>query len=172
MKVEKFLNLLERAEKNNLVNLDNGFKLVTKNWLLQNIDPSQVDEETLENELDKYSWNIIDCSYLVQFLLNNPGLKVPNFYLIDSDNFLFCDSSNIDLPYAIEENTDIKNYVLTFYENDVMNIIDVGYMSQKDAEKLFDDYASKYNDVAIYTLKDDTSYDADNIDENAWSKIS
>ena len=45
-------------------------------------------------------------------------------------------------------------------------------MSQKDAEKLFDEYASKYEDVSIYTLKDDTSIDADNIDDSAWSKIS
>ena len=172
MKEEKLLNLLKKAETNNLVDLDNGFKLVTKNWLLQNIEPSKVDEETLENELDKYSWNIIDCSYLVQFLLNNSNLKVPNFYLIDKDNFLYGDSSNIDLPYNIEENTNIKNYVISFYENDVMNIFDVGYMSQKDAEKLFDDYASKYDDVAIYTLKDDSSIDADNIDDKAWSKIS
>lgn len=172
MKEEKFLNLLKKAETNNLVDLDNGFKLVTKNWLLQNIEPSKVDEETLENELDKYSWNIIDCSYLVQYLLNNSNLKVPNFYLIDKDNFLYGDSSNIDLPYNIEENTNIKNYVISFYENDVMNIFDVGYMSQKDAEKLFDDYASKYDDVAIYTLKDDSSIDADNIDDKAWSKIS
>ena len=172
MKEEKFLNLLKKAETNNLVDLDNGFKLVTKNWLLQNIEPSKVDEETLENELDKYSWNIIDCSYLVQFLLNNSNLKVPNFYLIDKDNFLFCDSSNIDLPYAILENTDLKCYVLTFYENNIMNIMDVGYMSQKEAEKLFDEYASKYEDVAIYTLKDDTSIDADNVDDKAWSKIS
>lgn len=172
MNEKKFLDLLKKVETKEVVELEKGFKLVTKNWLLQNIDSSQVDEETLENELEKYSWNIIDSSYLVQFLLNNPSLKVPNFYLIDKDNFLFCDSSNIDFPYAIKENTDLKCYVLTFYEKDIMNIFDVGYMSQKDAEKLFDEYASKYEDVAIYTLKDDTSIDADNIDDKAWSKIS
>lgn len=172
MDEKKFLDLLKKVEKKEIVELEKGFKLVTKNWLLQNIKPAQVDEEKLEYELEKYSWNIIDCSYLVQYLLNNSGLKVPNFYLLDKDNFLFCDSSNIDLPYAIKENTDIKCYVLTFYENDIMNIFNVGYMSQKDAEKLFDDYASKYEDVSIYTLKDDTSIDADNIDDSAWSKIS
>ena len=48
----------------------------------------------------------------------------------------------------------------------------LGYMAKSVAEEIFSIYANLYNDVSIYTLKDDSSYDADNIDDKAWSKIS
>ena len=53
-----------------------------------------------------------------------------------------------------------------------MKVIDLGYLAKSVAEETFSKYASLYDDVSIYTLKDDSSYDADNIDDKAWSKIS
>ena len=126
----------------------------------------------MAKQLEYYEWREINSSYVVQFILENKTIKHPGFYLLDKDNYIHNDSFNIDFPYDIENISGTRCYVLTYYTADDMKVIELGYMSQKDAEKLFDDYASKYDDVAIYTLKDDSSIDADNIDDKAWSKIS
>lgn len=171
MTKESLFKLMEKAKKNGLVQLDNNFKIVTKDWMIKNIIPSNISKEDLAKELDCYAWREIDSSFLVQFFLKNKELKFPGFYLLDENNFICSDSFNIDFPYDIETISGTRCYVLTCYSND-MKIIELGYMAKSLAEKYFSIYANLYNDVSIYTLKNDTSYDADNIDENAWSKIS
>ena len=172
MNQKKFFELLKKAKNESIVNLENGFRIVTKAWLEKNIEPANLDEESLISKISDYAWNTVDASVVVEYFKLNKDKNVPNFYVLDKDNFIWCDSQNIDMPFCIEEETLTRCYVLTFYEKGIMKIFDVGYMSQKDAEKLFHEHANKHEDVSIYTLKDDTSYDADNIDENAWSKIS
>lgn len=171
MTKESLFKLMEKAKKNGLVQLDNNFKIVTKDWMIKNIIPSNISKEDLAKELDCYAWREIDSSFLVQFFLKNKELKFPGFYLLDENNFICSDSFNIDFPYDIETISGTRCYVLTYYSND-MKIIELGYMAKSVAEEIFSLFANLFTDVSIYTLKDDTSYDADNIDENAWSKIS
>ena len=171
MTKKNLLRLMKKAEKNGFVQLDNDFKLVTKDWIINNIKSSNLSKENLEIELENYEWREIDSSYLVQYLLENKTVKQPGFYLLDEDNYIHSDSFNMDFPYEIENISGTRCYALTYYSDD-MKVIELGYMAKSVAEKIFSIYANLYNDVSIYTLKDDTSYDADNIDDKAWSKIS
>lgn len=169
---KSLFKLTKKAAKEGFVNLDNGFKIVSKDWMIKNIIPSNISKEDLAKELDCYAWREIDSSFLVQFFLKNKELKCPDFYLLDKDNFVYSDSFNIDFPYDIENISGTRCYVLTYYNRDDMKVIELGYMAKSVAEEIFSMFANLYNDVSIYTLKDDTSYDADNIDDKAWSKIS
>lgn len=172
MTKESLFKLMEKAKKNGLVQLDNNFKIVTKDWMIKNIIPSNISKEDLAKELDCYAWREIDSSFLVQFFLKNKELKFPGFYLLDENNFICSDSFNIDFSYDIETISGTRCYVLSYYSDDEFNIYYLGYKKKEEAEEIFNIHASHYDDVAIYTLKDNSSIDADNIDENAWSKIS
>ena len=172
MTQKSLLKLMEKAENNGFVQLENGFKLVSKDWMIKNIKSSCVSKRLLARLLEDYEWREIDSSYMVQYLLENKTVKQPGFYLLDENNFVCSDSFNIDFPYDIETISGTRCYVLSYYSDDEFNIYYIGYKKKEEAEEIFNIYASYYDDVAVYTLKDDSSIDADNIDENAWSKIS
>lgn len=171
MTKENLFKLMKQAKKNGFVTLDNGCKLITKEWMIKNIKSSCVSKRLLVKELENYEWREINASYLVQFFLENKKVKSPEFYLLDKDDYVYSDSSNIDFSYDIENISGIRCYVLTYYDND-MKVVDLGYLAKSVAEETFSKYASLYDDVSIYTLKDDSSIDADNVDDKAWSKIS
>ena len=172
MTKENLFKLMKTAENNGFIQLEDGFKLVSKDWMIKNIITTNISKEDLAKELDCYAWREIDSSFLVQFFLKNKELKCPGFYLLDKDNYIHSDSFNIDFPYDIETISGTRCYVLTYYDRDNMKVVELGYMAKSVAEEIFSLFANLFTDVSIYTLKDDTSYDADNIDENAWSKIS
>ena len=172
MTQKSLLKLMKKAENNGFVQLENGFKLVSKDWMIKNIKSSCVSKRLLARLLEDYEWREIDSSYMVQYLLENKTVKQPGFYLLDKDNYIHSDSFNVDFPYNIENISGIRCYVLTYYTADDMKVIELGYMAKSVTEEIFSIFANLYNDVSIYTLKDDTSYDADNIDDKAWSKIS
>ena len=172
MTQKSLFGFMKEAKKNGFIYLDNGFKFVSKEWMINNIKSSCVSKRVLEKQLENYEWREIDSSYMVQYLLENETVKQPGFYLLDKDNYIYSDSFNIDFPYDIENISGTRCYVLTYYTNNDMKVIELGYMAKSVAEEIFSMFANLYNDVSIYTLKDDTSYDADNIDDKAWSKIS
>lgn len=169
---KSLFKLMKEAKAKGIINLDNDCKIVTKEWMIKNIISSNVSKEDLVKELDCYEWREIDSSFLVQFFLENKELKCSDLYLLDKDNFVCSSSGNFDFPFDIENISNTRCYVLTYYTADDMKVIELGYMAKSVAEKIFSIYANSYNDVSIYTLKDDSSYDADNIDDKAWSKIS
>lgn len=171
MKKESLSKLLNEAKIKGCVQLDNGFKLVSIGWMIKNIKSSSVSKRILAKQLDNYEWREIHASYLVQFFLENKKVKSPEFYLLDKDDYVYSDSSNIDFSYDIENISGIRCYVLTYYDDD-MKVVDLGYLAKSVAEETFSKYSSLYDDVSIYTLKDDSSIDADNVDEDAWSKMS
>lgn len=168
MTKKNLLRLMKKAEKNGFVQLDNGFKLVTKDWIINNIKSSNLSKENLETELENYEWREIDSSYLVQYLLENKTVKQPGFYLLDEDNYIHSDSFNMDFPYEIENISETRCYILTYYNSDDTYIIELGYLAKSVSEEIFTIFASIYDDVSIYAYKDDSSYNDDNI----WSKIS
>ena len=106
------------------------------------------------------------------FFINSNQVTDNKISISDKDNYIHSDSFNIDFPYDIETISGTRCYVLTYYDRDNMKVVELGYMAKSVAEEIFSLFANLFTDVSIYTLKDDTSYDADNIDENAWSKIS
>ena len=168
MNNKKFLYLLKTAKNKGIVDLENGYHIVTKSWLEKNIEPADLDEDSLMIKLEDYSWNVIDASYIVEYFKVSKENNFPKFYVIDKDNYIWCDSQNIDMAYCIKEDTKTRCYVITYYSGQELYIKDLGYMALKDAKKLYNKYHQKYDDVAIYTLLDDTSIDADNIDWDAW----